>query len=39
MGLFSCKKEAIISNICPKCSMEFSNPERTLRHIEKGSQT
>ena len=35
MGLFSRKKEEIVDNICPKCNMEFSDPQRTLRHIEK----
>jgi len=35
MGLFSSKKEMMISNICPKCNMTFSDPERTLRHIAK----
>jgi hypothetical protein len=35
MGLFSSKKEMTISNICPKCNMTFSDPERTLRHIAK----
>ena len=35
MGMFSRKKEIIVGNICPKCSMEFSNAERTLRHMEK----
>jgi len=35
MGLFSRKKEVIVGNICPKCNMEFSDPERTLRHFTK----
>ena len=35
MGFLSRKKEVLITNTCPKCSMEFSDPERTLRHIEK----
>jgi len=35
MGLFSRKKEVIVGNICPKCNMEFSDAERTLRHISK----
>ena len=35
MGIFSRKKKIIIGNICPKCNMEFSDPQRTLRHIEK----
>jgi uncharacterized C2H2 Zn-finger protein len=39
MGLFSRKKEIIIGNICPKCSLKFSNAERTLRHIEKAHKS
>jgi uncharacterized C2H2 Zn-finger protein len=39
MGLFSRKKEIIIGDICPKCSMKFSNAERTLRHIEKAHKS
>jgi uncharacterized C2H2 Zn-finger protein len=35
MGLFSRKTEVAITNICPKCNMTFSDPQRTLRHIEK----
>jgi uncharacterized C2H2 Zn-finger protein len=35
MGLFSRKKEVIVDNICPKCNMEFTDSERTLRHMEK----
>jgi uncharacterized C2H2 Zn-finger protein len=35
MGLFSRKKEVMIGKICPKCNMEFSDSQRTLRHIEK----
>jgi len=35
MGLFSNKKEMVITNVCPKCKMTFSDPERTLRHIAK----
>jgi uncharacterized C2H2 Zn-finger protein len=39
MGLFSRKKEIILGNTCPKCNMEFSDPQRTLRHIEKAHQS
>ena len=39
MGLFSRKKEIILGNNCPKCNMEFSDPQRTLRHIEKAHQS
>jgi len=39
MGLFSRKKEVVIGNICPKCNMKFSDPERTLRHIEKAHKS
>ncbi len=35
MGLFSLKKEVIVENICPKCNMEFSDSQRTLRHNAK----
>lgn len=35
MGLFGDKKEMIIGNICPKCNMEFSEPERMMRHMIK----
>jgi len=35
MGLFSRKKEVVISNVCPKCNMAFSDPQRTVRHIAK----
>jgi len=38
MGLFSRKEEIIITNICPKCNMTFSDPQRTLRHIAKAHQ-
>jgi len=38
MGLFS-RKEVIITNICPKCNMTFSDPERTVRHIAKAHQS
>jgi len=39
MGMFSRKKEVIIGNICPKCQMQFSDPQRTLRHIEKAHKS
>ena len=39
MGLLSRKKEVIVSNICPICNMEFLDPQRTLRHIEKAHQS
>ena len=35
MGLFSNRKEIIVNNICPKCNMEFSDSQRTLRHMKK----
>lgn len=35
MGLFSRKKEIVIGNVCPQCSMEFSDSDRTVRHIAK----
>jgi len=38
MGLFLRKKEMEIGNICPKCNLEFSDPERTIRHISKAHQ-
>ena len=39
MGLFSRKKKVIIGNICPKCQMQFSDPQRTLRHMEKAHKS
>ena len=39
MGLFSRKKEMVIGNSCPKCDMKFSDPQRTIRHIEKAHQS
>ena len=39
MGLLSRKKEIVIGNICPKCDMEFSDSQRTLRHMEKAHQS
>ncbi len=39
MGLLSRKKEVIVGNICPKCNMEFSDPQRTLRHIAKAHKS
>jgi len=39
MGLLSRKKEMIIGNICPKCNTEFSDPQRTIRHIEKAHKS
>jgi uncharacterized C2H2 Zn-finger protein len=35
MGLLTRKKEIAITNVCPKCDMIFSDPQRTLRHIAK----
>ncbi len=35
MGLFGRKKEVILGNTCTKCGMEFSDPERMMRHIAK----
>ncbi len=35
MGLFGRKKEIVLGNICPKCNMEFSEPERMMRHMIK----
>jgi uncharacterized C2H2 Zn-finger protein len=35
MGLLTRKKEIAITNVCPKCDMTFSDPQRTLRHITK----
>ena len=35
MGLFKRKKQVIVSNICPKCNMEFADPQRMLRHLVK----
>ena len=39
MGLLSRKKEIVVGNICPKCDMEFSDAQRTLRHMEKAHQS
>ena len=39
MGLFARKKEIIVGTICPKCDMEFTDSERTLRHMEKAHQS
>jgi uncharacterized C2H2 Zn-finger protein len=39
MGLFSRKKEIIIGNVCPKCNMEFSDSQKTLRHIKKAHKS
>ena len=39
MGLLSRKKEITIGKICPKCNMEFSDSQRTLRHIEKAHKS
>ena len=39
MDLFSRNKEIILDNDCPKCNMKFSDPQRTLRHIEKAHQS
>jgi len=33
MGLFRKENKFEIGNICPKCEMKFSSPERTLRHM------
>ena len=36
MGLFGRKKEQVIlGNTCPKCNMEFTGPERMMRHMLK----
>ena len=35
MGLLRRNKEVIVGTICPKCNMEFSEPERMLRHMVK----
>ena len=36
MGLFSRKKEMItVGTICPKCKMQFTEPGRMLRHMQK----
>ncbi len=35
MGLFSRKTKITITNICPKCNLIFSDPQKTLRHIAK----
>ena len=35
MRLFERKKEVILGNTCPKCGMEFSEPERMMRHMIK----
>ena len=35
MGLFGGKKDVILGNTCPKCGMEFSDSERTMRHMIK----
>jgi len=39
MGLFSRKKEIVAGNICPKCDMEFTDAQRTLRHMEKAHKS
>jgi len=39
MGLFSRKKEIVVGNICPKCDMEFTDSQRTLRHMEKAHKS
>jgi len=35
MGLFGRKKETTLETICSKCGMEFSEPERMMRHMKK----
>lgn len=36
MGLFRRKQEKMtVGTICPKCKMEFSEPGRMLRHMQK----
>jgi len=36
MGLLGRNKEKIIvGTICPKCKMEFSDPQRVVRHMMK----
>lgn len=39
MGFLSRKKEMVVGNICPKCNMQFSDAQRTLRHIEKAHKS
>jgi len=39
MGLFTRKKELVVGNICPKCDMEFSDSQRTVRHMEKAHKS
>jgi len=35
MGLLRKNKELVIGTICPKCKMEFSDPQRVVRHMMK----
>jgi hypothetical protein len=35
MNLFKRKPETITSLVCKICEMEFSDPERTMRHMIK----
>jgi uncharacterized C2H2 Zn-finger protein len=39
MGLFTRKKEVVISNFCPKCNMKFADAERAMRHIAKAHKS
>jgi uncharacterized C2H2 Zn-finger protein len=39
MGFLSRKKEIIVGKICPKCDMEFSDAQRTVRHIKKAHKS
>jgi len=35
MGLFRNKEKLTVGTICPKCHMEFSDPQRVVRHMMK----
>jgi uncharacterized C2H2 Zn-finger protein len=35
MNLFKRKPQTITSLVCKICEMEFSDPERTVRHMNK----
>jgi len=35
MNLFKRKSQSVTSLVCKICEMEFSDPERTVRHMNK----